>query len=458
MSAPTVNLRTLLALAWPIVLARATQAVVGLGDALFVAPLGEDALAAVTTGAINTFTVVILPMGTVFIVQSFVAQLVGQQRGPEAHRFALYGLALAGVAAVLGLIGLPLVRPALGLLDHDPRVADLMADYMVIRLTSVGAIVGMEVLGNWYAGFGNTHVQMRAGVLTMVIDLVGNYMFIGGHWGAPAMGVDGAALTSAISSGIGFAYMLWMFVGGRGGVPRRRAGDRPSWHELGRVLRFGLPNGANWALEFGAFAMFLNVVVAELGKSTLGALNVIIQINSVAFMPAFGLATAGAILAGQTIGAGAKDRVWPILRLTTAVTASWMGAVGLAYLAVPEAVMGLFAHDDPRTGVKASQLIALGAPMLVVSAAWQLFDAVAMTFSETLRAAGDTTYCLILRVVLAWALFVPASLIAVFGLGGGSIAVMLCLVGYLAALAAGMVVRFRSGRWKRIELTEPVLV
>lgn len=69
-SATPVSLRTLLQLAWPVVLARATQSVIGFTDALMVAPLGEDVLAAATTGALNAFLLVILPMGTVFIVRS----------------------------------------------------------------------------------------------------------------------------------------------------------------------------------------------------------------------------------------------------------------------------------------------------------------------------------------------------------------------------------------------------
>ncbi|HVK74913.1 MAG TPA: MATE family efflux transporter [Kofleriaceae bacterium] len=458
MSAPTVNLRTLVALAWPIVLARATQAVVGLADGLMVAPLGEDALAATTTGAINTFAAVILPMGTVFIVQSFVAQLVGQGRGGEVHRYAWYGMVLALVAAVVALASMPLVRPLLGLLDHDPEVERLMGNYMLIRLTSVGAIVGMEALGNWYGGLGNTRMQMNAGVLTMVLDTGGNWLLIEGNLGFPALGVEGAALTSTISSWIGFGYLALAFGRGWGGVPARSGAIVLQARELGRLLRFGLPNGVNWFLEFGAFTLFLNVAVAALGKTVLGALNVIIQVNSVAFMPAFGLATAGSILAGQTIGAGAKDQVWPIVRMTLVAAAGWMAAIGLLYFTYPELVMGLFAYDDPRTGVTAAQMIAIGAPMLAVSAAWQLFDASAITFSETLRAAGDTTWCLIVRIVLAWAAFVPVSLLVVFVLDGDGIAVILCLTGYIALLAGALIWRFRSGRWKAIELTEPVLV
>ena len=106
------------------------------------------------------------------------------------------------------------------------------------------------------------------------------------------------------------------------------------------------------------------------------------QVNAVAFMPAFGVATAGAILAGQAIGAGAHAAVGRILRLTLSVTMAWMGAIGLLYLAIPDAVMGLFAQDDSKQGVSAGQLVAVGAPMLAISSTWQLFDAAALAFFQ----------------------------------------------------------------------------
>lgn len=460
MSAPPVNLRTLLALAWPVVLARATQAVVGLGDAAMVSPLGENALTAVTTGAVNSFSAIILPMGTVFIVQSFVAQLVGKGRAGETRRFAWYGLLIAAIAGLVSLAALPLVRPALALFDHDPAVAPAMGTYMIIRLTAVAPIVAMEALGNWFGGFGNTKMQMRAGLITMCTDLLGNWLFIEGHWGAPAWGVAGAAWTSVFSSWVGFGYLMLAFRRRWGGIPTATVKTRLSRAELGRVLRFGLPNGANWFLEFGAFALFMNLMIADLGTTTLAALNVIIQVNSVAFMPAFGLATAGAILAGQTIGAGQLDRVKPIVRLTLIVTASWMVAVGALYAVIPRTVMGLFAHADPKTGVSADDLVRIGAPMLALSSAWQLFDAITLTFAETLRSAGDTTWTLWVRVVLAWVFFIPISLVAIFVLDGGSMTAMACIIAYIAVLAAVMVLRFRSGAWRHIDLTgrEPELV
>src|SRR5258708_4511796 len=103
-----VLLRRLLALSWPVVLARSTQSGRGFSDALLSAPLGEEALAGVTTGAFNTFVFVILPMGTSLIVQSFTAQLRGKGELEAARRFAWYSLVLALAAGVTASCAIPL--------------------------------------------------------------------------------------------------------------------------------------------------------------------------------------------------------------------------------------------------------------------------------------------------------------------------------------------------------------
>lgn len=444
-------LRTLLRLAAPMVLARASQSVITFADAIQVKHLGYQAIAATATGGLNVMGLVILAMGTAFIVQSFVAQLAGRGEADQAPRFAWYGLAIALLAGVAAAALMPLVGPVLARTHYSPEVRDQMTSYMVIRMTSIAAIVGTEALGNWYGGLGNTWMQMIAGLLTMVAAVILNWVLIGGHLGAPAMGVDGAALASTIASFLGFGFLAVAFWRRWGGAPATRATGL-SLRELRRVLRFGLPNGLNWFLEFAAFQLFVNGVLANLGDETVAALNVVIAVNSISFMPAFGLASAGAILAGQAIGRGDRAAVWPQVKATLLCTMAWMGAIGLLYLVFPGRVLSLFASD--RSGA----LVAIGTGMLLISAAWQLADAVGITLAETLRAAGDTGWTAAARMVLAWLVFTPAAFLVVLRFSAGPAGAMLCLVGYLGLLAGALAWRFRSGAWKRIELIEPVLV
>lgn len=452
--AAQVSLAQLLTLAWPVVLARATQSVIGFCDALMVAPLGEESLAAVTTGALNTFALIILPMGTVFIVQSFASQLRGRGELSAVRRYAIYGLLLALGSGLVALAVLPFIPALLGRLGYAPRVHALMSEYLIIRLLSVAPAVGMEALGNWYGGLGNTRAAMFAGVVAMIANVALDYALIEPRFGLPGYGVAGAAWASVIATWLGFGAIAYSFVRRRGHDPLP-AGLALHGSELWRTLRFGFPNGVNWFLEFAAFAFFINLVVGHLGTTVLAAFNVVIQINSISFMPAFGLASAGAIMVGEAIGQKAFERVWPIVKLTGQLACGFMVSVGAVYVLFATGLMGLFAG----AGGGSQELLTVGATMLALSAVWQLFDALAMTFGEALRAAGDTAWCMWARVVLAWFVFTPAAWLSVRIWHGGINAVVAAMVGYLLLLSLTLAARFASGAWRNIDLVgEPSLV
>jgi MATE family multidrug resistance protein len=93
--------------------------------------------------------------------------------------------------------------------------------------------------------------------------------------------------------------------------------------------------------------------------------------------------------------------------------------------------------------------------MLALAALWQLVDAICITLSEALRAAGDTTWPMAARILLAWGVFVPAAWLGVRTLGGGVVTLMLSVVAYIGVLAGVLAWRFASGRWREIQLVEP---
>jgi MATE family multidrug resistance protein len=443
------SLLALLTLAWPVVLSRSAQSVIGFCDALMTAPLGEDALAAATTGALNTFALMILPMGVVFIVQSFAAQLLGKDDLVAARRYGWYGLILAALAGLVALASTPLVAPAVALMSYSDTVKALMSDYIELRLLSVMAVVGFEAVGNWYGGLGNTRIQMIGSVVMMGANVALNALLIEGRLGFPALGVGGAALASTISSWIGFLLVFVLFLR-RHAVPGKRIESRLRLDEFVRMLRFGLPSGLNWFLEFAAFLVFIDWIIADIGTVVVAAMMVVFQVNSVSYMPSFGLASSGAILAGQEVGRGHHDEVPKILRLTMATAVAWQVSVGVYYLLFPTFIMQMFA---PR-GNESPELVRVGAPLLALSAAWQLFDAMAMSFSETLRSAGDTAWPMWARLIIAWVLFLPLSYVSVIVLEGGGLAAIGCMIVYLAALSGVLALRFRGGVWRSIELTQ----
>ncbi|MEZ4287831.1 MAG: 2-phospho-L-lactate guanylyltransferase [Polyangiales bacterium] len=203
--------RDLWALAWPLILARSSQAVVGLCDAAMVAPLGDASLAATTTGAFNVYAVIIFPMGIVMMVQSFSSQLKGEGRPEAARRFAYYALLIAVIAALIVGASLPFLGVIASRLGYEASVATGIADYMRVRLFATVFILGVEAIGNWFSGIGDTKTPMIAGLFVMVSNIVLNWFFIEGHGGAPAWGIEGAAFASGAASALGFLYLAFSF-------------------------------------------------------------------------------------------------------------------------------------------------------------------------------------------------------------------------------------------------------
>jgi multidrug resistance protein, MATE family len=442
--------RRLLTLAWPIIVSRSAQTVISVSDAAMVAPLGEDAIAATTTGALNVFGLFILPMGVVSIISSFSSQLYGRGDHAGARRYGFYGIIFAALLQVLYFGAIGLVGPVFGMLDYSPNVSHLMVQYGEARLLGCGAAAGLEALGNYYGGLGNTRLPMATQVLCMFLNVGLNWVLIFGHLGAPALGAQGAAFASSISTVIGFLVLLVCFLRGVGidaAAYKNRGPLRVT--EFYRMLRFGLPNGINWFIEFAAFSVFVNVVLAGLGTTTLASFMAAMQINQVSFMPAFGLTSAGAILVGQAIGAKVWDAVPKTVRLTAFATCAWQGTIALIYVVFAKYVMLPFAPP----GSEQAAFLEVGAHVLVLSCTWQLTDAVSMTFSEALRAAGDTTFSAWTRAILAWAVFVPGAYVSVRMLGGGIGWAVFWLSSYLGILALALWLRFRSGAWKNLDLT-----
>ena len=439
-----ISLTGLLGLAWPIVFSRLSQTVIGLSDALFVAPLGAPALAAVATGAFNAFTLLILPVGVMYMVSSFASQMYGAGDAPGARRFAWYGLAVAAATQVVCFVVIPWVGAVVAWLPYEESLRAQMTSFLSVRLLGGGAAVGIEALANYYAGLGRTRPGMVANLAAMALNVLGNWVFINGHWGAPALGVTGSALASALATTIAFAAFLTFFLSKR--VPGPLALQS---REFLRLLRFGVPSGFNWLLEFLGFMFFVNVVVGGLGTVALAAMNAVLLVNTVSFMPAFGIASAGAIMVGQSIGAGHKEDVPQAVRVTLKTVVCWQVAVGLGSLVFPELLMRPFAH-----GPDAAELTRVGVRMLLVSAAWQVFDATATTLAEALRAAGDTLFPTLARLFIAWGFFAPGAYFTVTYLGWTEVGATAWFVLYRAALAFVLSWRYRTGAWKRVELVE----
>jgi MATE family multidrug resistance protein len=280
-------------------------------------------------------------------------------------------------------------------------------------------------------------------LLANVVNAVLDYGLIFGRLGLPQWGVEGAGAATAIADWVAFAAIYACFR--RRSVDREFATAKPSLSRRDgrRLLRTGMPIGGQWCLEMASFAAF-TTLVARMGDAPMAASQAFILLLALTFMQAHGLSTAVATLVGRYIGARDPEGAERSFRSGLLLGLSLAAGIAVLYVVVPERMIGIFSSDP--------EVIRLARPLLVVGAFFQVFDAVAIVADGALRGAGDTRWPFAVRFALAWGLFLPAAWVIGFAWGLGLTGAWLGGMLYVAALAAVLVGRFRSGAWRRVEI------
>ncbi len=438
------GLREVWQLALPVILTQISMTTMGVVDSAMVGRLGATELAATGFGSIWTWTIFCGFIGTATGVQTFVSQDYGADQKARCGSWTWHGawiMAPVTLAAALGVIAL--VEPMLALLAPSAEVQPLAANYMSIRAIGAVGLCIATVFSAFFRGIGDTRTPLYVTVTVNLLNAVLDYGLIFGRLGLPQWGVAGAATATAIAEWAYAAIMIGFFL-----RPRIRAAyttrpTAPSWQSQQRLLRVGLPIGGQWLLEMASFAVFLTFV-ARMGDASMAASQAFIALLSMSFMQAVGIGIAASTLVGQYIGARDLDSAARSFSSAQKLTVVLSAVVALLFVAVPETLMSIFT-DDP-------EVLALGRPLLLVGAFFQLFDAFGIVADGALRGAGDTRVPFVVRFVLAWGLQLPAAWLLGVALEGGLTGAWIGSAFYVMVLTVFLVWRFRSGAWQRIRI------
>ncbi|MFS8638439.1 MAG: MATE family efflux transporter, partial [Gemmatimonadota bacterium] len=299
-------------------------------------------------------------------------------------------------------------------------------------------------------GMGLTRAPMVITLFGLVLNVFANWIFIWGVEGwIPAMGVVGAGWATTL---VRWAMVLAM-LGYLVRHPKLRPFDGVQWRPdrrlLDRMVRIGLPIGAQLGLEVGLFS-FAAVMMGWFGAVELAAHQVTINIATTTFMVALGVSVAGSIRVGQHIGAGNRRGVRRAVAGTYVLALGFMGTCALVFVAAPETLIGLYTGDPA--------ILALGTTFLAFAAAFQLFDGAQVAGIFLLRGAADTRIPMILAAVGYWGIGLPAAYVLAFHAPFGPAGIWIGFVVALAAVAALMALRVRRILWlgevRRVELGE----
>jgi putative MATE family efflux protein len=436
--------RMIWSLAWPAIATFGLESLVGLVDMIMVGRLGPASLAGVGVGTqiYNAVNVVMIAVGTGTV--ALVARHVGAgQRGAAENALlqSLYvGLLLSIGVALPVLIWL---RPLVELFGVEPAVVGEAVAFLRYLIPAVPIAALFTIVGSGLRGAGDMRTPLVLGALINVLNVCGGYVLIFGKFGAPRLGVSGAALASAFSLTVGVVLALLLLMRGNGVLRLSRGRLAPDLFTARRVLAVGAPTAIEQLLMQVGFMLYL-AIAALYGTTAVAAYFIGVRILALSFLPGFGFSAAASTIVGQNLGAGqaaeAERSGWEANRLS------------ILFLSLGGLIIFLGAEPIARAFVQDAGVVADAVSFIRILAMAQPLMAADFALGGALRGAGDTRFPLLTVLIGFYGARLGFAWLAASLLGLDLVWVWAAIIGDYVARAVLKFHRFHSGAWKRIRI------
>ncbi len=437
--------RTILTLAWPVVVEQTFFAFGSVINTILIGRLGASALAAIGLGQQAEFMPQVIFAAVVVGATAIVARHVGAGEAQEANHTVGQSIILAVVFGVVFSVPLWLfAEQAMALLRARPDVVELGARYIRAVTPSLLPSLILAAGGSVLRGAGDTRSPMLIMIAVSILNLVLGYTLIYGALGLPALGVLGAGIAASISRAMGAIGIVAVLVKGSG-ILKYRLSSALSFDlsEMRRIFGIGLPAGAEQAQMQIAFTIYA-VIISSLGTVTYAAHAVAMRVEGFAFMPGWGFGIAAMALVGQSLGAERPEIGEKAAYLAQRYAMILMTVVGALMFFFGRQLSSIFISDPEviRVSALGVKVWAFAMPMLGTS----------NTLAGALRGAGDTRWVFVFMTLCIWIVRLPVAYalahMAHLGAAGAWTGAVLD-INVRGALAWR---RFARGKWKTIKI------
>jgi MATE family, multidrug efflux pump len=427
------NRRTL-ALGAPIIAGFVGQMLMGWADTIMVGRVGVIPLAACAFAS----TVLAVPMVFGFAVLSSVSVCASHAFGAGRNRMcgeALRGGLLVGIS--LGILVAGAIQafvPLLPLLGQGQEITTASRNFLVISAWSAVPVFVTTAAKNFCEALSRPWAPFWIMMGGVALNVGLNWVLIYGNLGFSAMGLDGAAVATALArvvvASVLLAYVLM--------APSLKGGLPAGWFapglgtEIRRLLIIGLPSGGMHLAEISGFA-FGSLMMGWLGPGALAAHQIAITCAATTFMIPLGLSQAVSVRIGQARGAFEEDRYLPIVFGTWGMSVLIMAIFAALFMGAGATIAAWFVANTAVTS--------LAAQLLLIAGFFQIFDGIQITSSGALRGFEDTRTPMLIGVLSYWVVALPISYLCAFKLGFGPTGIWFGFVAGLALAAAALVTR-----------------
>jgi MATE family multidrug resistance protein len=424
--------REMVALALPIAAVQLGLMAMGVVDTVMVGHLSAEALAAVALGTIYFFAAAIFGMGTLLALDPIAAQAVGAgDREAVAHAIQR-GLVLAALLTVpVCVVLVPATQVLLAL--HQPAgLVAIAGPFCLVSAAGVPGFLAFVVLRQGLQAEGRTRGILLTVLVANLANIGLNWVLIFGHLGVPPLGPIGSAWATVASRNLLPLLLLafeWPHLRGQL-VPRRP--NLLARGPLLAMLRIGVPIGLQHQLEYGVFGV-VGLLMDTLGAPQMAGHQIALNLASLSFMVPLGIGSAAAVLVGQAVGAGDRQRAAQSASAAIILALGFMSSTAAVFLSAPGWLAGLYTNDQ-RAAAVAVLLIPL-------AGIFQVFDGLQVVSIGALRGLADTRTPMIANILGFWVLGLPIGLWLSFRVGLGAVGLWWGLVIGLVVVGLTLVVR-----------------
>ena len=410
-----------LSMATPLILAQLLQVGLGFVDTVMAGRVGALDLAAVALGS-NLWILILL--GCIGLLQAMsptIAQLCGANRHEAVPAAFHQGLWIALALCPLSFVLTRWTGGLLPLFGVEGEVVALTQRYLDLVSWGMPGIC-LYLVGRYlHEGLGHTRPLLVVQLLLLPLNIFGNWVFMFGKFGFPAMGGLGAAVSTAIGLWLGAAMMLYNCHRSRTVGPLRVFAriSPPDRAAIWRLLCLGAPIAASILMESSLFSA-VALLMAHFGPVAVAAHQVAINYAGLMFMMPLGFGLASTVRVGHAVGAGdlplARRRGWIGIGLGAAA----MLASALLMLGAPELIAAIYTDD--------AAVIELAVTLLFVAALFQLSDGLQIAASGALRGLKDTTVPMLINLLAYWIVGLPTAWLIGLHWNGGPMGLWIGLI------------------------------
>ena len=296
-------LRRMLALAIPVIFAELGWMSMTVVDTIMVGRLGPAAIGATAIGSSAFYSFAIFGMGLLLGLDTLVSQAHGAGKPDDCHHSLAQGVYLAlGITLPL-MILFHWIPPAFRPLGINVQVSALASPFLIVLSWSTLPLLLYAAFRRYLQGIGHVRPVMFVLISANLVNWLFNWLLIEGHWGFPALGVPGSALSTCFARlymAVSLAAIIWWI--DRDQEPGLSSLFRkPDFERIRKLLRIGFPAATQILLEVGAFGAAA-VFAGRLAPEALAAHQIALNSAALAYMVPLGISSAAAVAVGHAVG------------------------------------------------------------------------------------------------------------------------------------------------------------